>query len=317
MAEEYVCTLDDASLKKAMKELNEDPKERDSAVQTLREWLQQQKWLRTPTDSCFLLAFLRTRKFSQLAARTSVEKYWTIRSENKDWFDDIDPADPKIQAFLKLGVFVLLPGRDKNGQKMMIERPGALDFSLLNKKFTVNDVFRASFCMMDYCMMDENVQVNGMVIFSDMTGFTAKHETVFGLDKMKRSLNVWQNGYPARFKGFHIYNVGPVFEALWGVLKVFMKEKLRKRIVMHSRSLVSVYKDLDMAMLPDEYLPDDYQGPTIGSMDTVCDKMINELIQPEMQARIKALSSCQYGVDLSLKPKDDAPAESFRKLNVD
>ncbi|KAL5021460.1 hypothetical protein ScPMuIL_000615 [Solemya velum] len=170
MTEDYVCTLDDASLMKAAKELNEDPKERDSAVQTLREWLQQQKWLRTPTDSPFLLAFLRTRKFSQLAARTSVEKYWTIRSENKDWFDDIDPADPKIQAFLKLGVFVLLPGRDKYGQKMAIERP---------------------------------------------------------------------------------------------------------------------------------------------------DNMINELMQPEVRARIKAWSSCQYGVDLSMKPKDDAPAESFRKLNVD
>lgn len=64
--------------------------------------------------------------------------------------------------------------------------------SQLNKKFSVDDVFRASFCMMDYLLRDENVQVNGWIMLSDMTGFSAKHEAVFGLDRMKRSMNVWQ-----------------------------------------------------------------------------------------------------------------------------
>ena len=29
--------------------------------------------------------------------------------------------------------------------------------------------------------------------------------------------------------------------------------------------MVSVYKNIDMSLLPDEYLPDDYTGPRIGS----------------------------------------------------
>ena len=29
--------------------------------------------------------------------------------------------------------------------------------------------------------------------------------------------------------------------------------------------MVSVYKNIDMSLLPDEYLPDDYKGPRIGS----------------------------------------------------
>ena len=38
-----MCGLDPVTLAKAKKELNEDPNERLGAVQTLREWLSQQK----------------------------------------------------------------------------------------------------------------------------------------------------------------------------------------------------------------------------------------------------------------------------------
>lgn len=46
---EYKCTLTEYSAKKALEELNEDPKEREGAVQALREWAGQQPWLKTPT----------------------------------------------------------------------------------------------------------------------------------------------------------------------------------------------------------------------------------------------------------------------------
>ena len=40
--ENYVCSLDENSLTKAKKELNEDPKDRLGAVKALREWIQAQ-----------------------------------------------------------------------------------------------------------------------------------------------------------------------------------------------------------------------------------------------------------------------------------
>ncbi len=46
---DYVCTLDAASIEKAKKELNEDPKERLSAVKALRDWIKQQPHLKSPT----------------------------------------------------------------------------------------------------------------------------------------------------------------------------------------------------------------------------------------------------------------------------
>ena len=48
----YVCSLSEKSIKKAKKELNEDPKERNGAVQTLKEWIEREPWLHAPTGTC-------------------------------------------------------------------------------------------------------------------------------------------------------------------------------------------------------------------------------------------------------------------------
>ena len=45
----YRCTLKEEWLKKARDELNEEEIERLPAIQALREWILQQKWLKTPT----------------------------------------------------------------------------------------------------------------------------------------------------------------------------------------------------------------------------------------------------------------------------
>ena len=51
MTEDYKCTLSEACLKQAMSELNEDPKNRLSSVQTLREWIETQKHLNCRTGN--------------------------------------------------------------------------------------------------------------------------------------------------------------------------------------------------------------------------------------------------------------------------
>ena len=55
--DEYVCTLDEKSLKKAKEELNEDPKNRLGAVETFRKWILEQPHIKCPTGLFRLLAF--------------------------------------------------------------------------------------------------------------------------------------------------------------------------------------------------------------------------------------------------------------------
>ena len=49
--QDYVCTLTEASLEKAKKELYEDPTNRMGAVETLRAWIKQQPHLRCKTGT--------------------------------------------------------------------------------------------------------------------------------------------------------------------------------------------------------------------------------------------------------------------------
>ena len=44
-----MCTLDDAALKKAKDELNEDPVQRASQIETFRQWVKSQRHLKSRT----------------------------------------------------------------------------------------------------------------------------------------------------------------------------------------------------------------------------------------------------------------------------
>ena len=44
-----MCTLTEASLKKARDELNEIPSDRLAAVQAFRKWIEEQKYIKCPT----------------------------------------------------------------------------------------------------------------------------------------------------------------------------------------------------------------------------------------------------------------------------
>jgi len=47
--DDYVCTLTEESVKKAKEELNEDPKDRLTAVQKFRQLVMQQPHIKSPT----------------------------------------------------------------------------------------------------------------------------------------------------------------------------------------------------------------------------------------------------------------------------
>lgn len=65
---------------------------------------------------------------------------------------------------------------------------GAIDVS---GKYTIDDMMKASGAVVDYCLMDENVQVNGFSMIQDMSDLTLKHQSFFGVDAMRRSMKVW------------------------------------------------------------------------------------------------------------------------------
>ncbi|KAL3860409.1 hypothetical protein ACJMK2_010533 [Sinanodonta woodiana] len=317
MADNYQCTLDKASIVKAREELHETPEERLGALQTLKDWIQQQPWLKTPMDSSFLINFLRAKKCSQLEARYLLERYWIRRNKYASWCKGIDPADSLNLKFLRDTLsHVPLPGRDKNGRKVVMTRFGQIDTS--GKSYSYDQFMRAFLPVFDTLLRDENVQVNGIVVLIDFTSTTIKLQSWIGLDNIRKQMDLVQKAYPVRVKQINYYNTGVVFEAVFGMIRQFISEKISSRIKIHGQSLVSVYEQIDMFMLPVEYLPDDYKGSSAGSVKDIIENFIrNELLEPNNLAFLRDLYNGPYGVDILKKPKDDEPQASFRKLNVD
>ncbi|KAL4218467.1 hypothetical protein ACF0H5_023201 [Mactra antiquata] len=311
--------LDESTQKRALEELHEDIKNRDGAIETFRDWIKQQPWLKSPIDSRFLIRFLRTKKYSQLEARKSLESYWRARSAVPEWFLNRDPSDENILKVISKGVITLMPKTDGLGRRYILIRFGALDAGSIKTELGgVDAIYRAFFTVIDWFTMDPRVQINGVVGIMDLTGYSLQHKMLLhSSENLKKYLGIVQSN-TMRVKSMNIYNMPPVFEAVFVLIKTLLKPKLRDRVKTHGRTLVSLYNNIDMDVLPDEYLPDDHTGTSSGSLDDIIGQMKEQLVKPEVVEYIRNISKSEYGVDSKLKPSEtDVPSESFRKLNVD
>lgn len=57
---------------------------------------------------------------------------------------------------------------------------------------TFDDVMRANLALFDYILLDENIQVNGLVFVIDMTGFSRHHFVSTGMENTKKCMVVTQ-----------------------------------------------------------------------------------------------------------------------------
>lgn len=265
---QFESKLDEASLIRAKEELNENAKDRICAVQSFRNLILQEKWLKTPTDFSFLLRFLRYRKFSQLSARETLENYWTIKTKYPGWFANLDPADKTLQAIMRTGFYFSPIKPDKGGRRIVTEAVGKLDMNSVKKEFGADNVFRTIMLICEWLKTDEHVQVNGIIMFIDCTNVTMQHHLkLYNMDSIKKMIQYYQNSMPSRNKGAHIYNEPPFFDAVWALIRPLLNEKTRNRMFLHGKNLANVYDTIDVSLLPEEYLPDDYTGPCAGTAE--------------------------------------------------
>ncbi|XP_052285995.1 alpha-tocopherol transfer protein-like isoform X2 [Dreissena polymorpha] len=280
---EFVSQLCDSSKQKAKEELGErNARDTVIAVQTLRQWVKEQPWLRTPTDFAFLLRFLRFRKFSQLEARKALEKFWTTRSSRPEWCRSLDPEDPLFQKVIKSGIFTCPAVRDKQNRRVIIMRFGSFDVNMI-KKEGIGRLWKCGMLFYDWLSRDENVQ----------------------------------QALPVRAKSMNAYNEPAFFDVIFAFISPFLSKKLKDRFHIHGRSLVKIYAEVGHACLPQEYLPDDYEGPHAGTLAQIHDAMLADMCNPEFRRYVMELSSDKYGVDKNRIPARSQEVGSYRKLGTD
>ena len=83
--------------------------------------------LHVPTDDKFLLRFLRAKKFDHERAMECIHNMYRMRVANQELFKTMRPS--AVRPGLDAGVFTVLPGRDKEGRRILVTRTGMLNCS--------------------------------------------------------------------------------------------------------------------------------------------------------------------------------------------
>eukprot|EP00094_Tigriopus_californicus_P006055 TCALIF_05831-PA protein Name:"Similar to clvs2 Clavesin-2 (Danio rerio)" AED:0.50 eAED:0.64 QI:0/0/0/1/1/1/2/138/131 len=87
----------------AREELKETPEKREKGLQTMRQRIGEWPELtQCPTDSVFLLRFLRSQKFDVDKSMKVLERFIQMRDENPDWFKKLDPTEPHIAELVSI-----------------------------------------------------------------------------------------------------------------------------------------------------------------------------------------------------------------------
>ncbi|XP_074646710.1 alpha-tocopherol transfer protein-like [Tubulanus polymorphus] len=316
----YICTLDDAALAKAKKELNEVPKEREGQIAKLRELILKKPGITCRTDAKFLIRFLRRSKFSVIAAQKMIENFVIVRASEKHgipkWFHGVSPYSEDMMEIMDTLYTTPLPGRDKNGEKILLIRTGAWD---PKRPEMFENLFRYGLMVTDICLRDEATQVHGFTIICDFEGFSASHASYWTYTIVKNAMNCWQDTYPNRNKGVHYYKAPRIFDAVYFMMSGFMKEKLKKRIHFH-KSLDELTNAVNRKSLPNEY------GGVAGPLKEINQNWKLELCKNKdeldllkiLEVNDNEISSDWSKTNVSDQDKDmSGVAGSFRKLNTD
>lgn len=95
---------------------------------------------------------------------------------------------------------------------------------------SIEDIFRTNILALEQIVREAETQVAGTVVILDMAGLSLHHARFFTPYYAKRTVDVVQETFPLRFKGFHVVNEPFYFDAIMAVLKPFLKDKIKKRV---------------------------------------------------------------------------------------
>ena len=196
-------------------DLGEDPGRLAEDLKTIKNWISKSPHLHSiKQDDAFLTAFLRGCKFSLEKTKEKLDFHFTVRGNLPTWFDNWDPRLPEIKRIISCGMYLPLPGYDKQGRKVILMRAGLSDPNTMKK----DDEFKTSTMVMEAAMDgDSQAIIRGVVLIQDMEGMTLAKTLSMTPAVAKRAMTVWQDAYPTRPKALHFINFPSVMESIFKV----------------------------------------------------------------------------------------------------
>lgn len=312
-ADKYVCTLSPDLLKIAKKELREDDKTRDQALEQMRQWIIKTNYIKDcRLDANFLLRFLRNKKYSVPMAQETLLKYIAMRQQHANWFHNTGFNDPLVLDLVNRGVAFALPKRDQHGRRVLFTVGGNIDPEI----HTSESVMKAIMIVFESLLEDEENQIRGFSHLLDESGITVSHLVLWNPSEISRIFGTCEKAMPMRHKRLDFVCLPQWLTYILDFAKSLMSEKLRSRIRLH-KDHATLWEHLDRKILPKEY------GGEMPMSEMI------ELFKEEVadrSPRVSALDRMQLDLDL-MKKSSSAPKKvssdilgmtgSFKKLEFD
>lgn len=160
------------------------------------------------------------------------------------------PLPSESESVFQLQAQYMLSSRDQLGRRVYIIRVGKIvrhnyirvyDIVIYSPTFffsdnfdssraTIDEIFRTNVLALENMAREVETQIAGLVVVLDMSGLALNHAKFFTPYYAKKTVQLVQETFPLRFKGFHIINEPFYFDAIMAVLKPFLKDKMKKRV---------------------------------------------------------------------------------------
>ncbi|KAK9509991.1 hypothetical protein O3M35_004870 [Rhynocoris fuscipes] len=165
------------------------------------------------------------------------------------------PRAAKNLAIFNCNAQMMLEGRDYNGAKIFLYRVGNLNLTKdTDDKVTNEQVFLSNILTLEWSLLDPKTQIAGVTVLADLEGFSlSTHASLLSPYYTRKSAEVIQDTFPLRFKGIHIVNQPGYFDAVYAVVKPFLKPKVKQRVYLHGKNFDELHKYLPPSVLPTEY----------------------------------------------------------------
>lgn len=113
--------ISELARKIAKSELREDKAIQESSLKQLREWITQNYDVENVRlDDCFLLRFLRNKKFSIPMAQQQLLKYLNMRKVMNHLTFNLDFLEDGVKGLIENGYLVISPIRDRYGRRTVL-----------------------------------------------------------------------------------------------------------------------------------------------------------------------------------------------------
>lgn len=215
----------------------------------LKELIHGEQSLDCPKDDQFLLKFLRARKYDAEAAFKNVQKYFKARQNYPDVFTGFSPSEVLYDTIFRENKLLAVSSkRDALGRAVMLVKTGAWDASIC----TIDEYTKACLVLVEWMLLDEEVQKRGIVCVFDYKGLGLHHLTQLTPFVIQRLIHIVQECYPVRVKAVYVVNSPPIFDMLFSLAKTFLKSKLVQRVQLFGADLDKLHDVVPEDVIPEE-----------------------------------------------------------------